>query len=141
MVLRPRPRPSSVNNPRSRVTRKPRLRAALTVADSGAADPKAALAAQGVAYVSFACDDPALFRLMFGAARPRSHPELRVAADAAYAVLVRRVAGFSPEAERDDLALACWSVVHGLASLLVDGQLRQLASPAERVTRLVLRNL
>jgi AcrR family transcriptional regulator len=121
-----------------------RLEATLSAADSGATDPRGALAAQGAAYVRFACDDPALFRLMFGAARPRNSPELGSAGDAAYAMLARRVASFCLESERDDVALTCWSVVHGLASLLVDGQLRQDTSPAmlaERVTRLVLRNV
>jgi AcrR family transcriptional regulator len=121
-----------------------RLRAMLSAADADAADPRGALVAQGVAYVSFACEDPALFRLMFGAAKPRNYPELRTAGDAAYAVLAGRVATLCRESERDDVALTCWSVVHGLASLLVDGQLRQDASPvmlAERVTRLVLRSL
>jgi AcrR family transcriptional regulator len=121
-----------------------RLRATLSTADSNAADAREALAAQGVAYVRFACEDPALFRLMFGAAQPRNYPELGAAGDAAYGVLAGRVASFCREAERADVALTCWSVVHGLASLLVDGQLRQDASPvmlAERVTRLVLRSV
>src|SRR5215467_9614279 len=38
----------------------------LTAATATAADPRAGLAALGVAYVLFACDQPNLFKLMFG---------------------------------------------------------------------------
>src|SRR5215471_8129307 len=42
------------------------LAARLTVATAKAADPRARLAAGGVAYVVFAHDEPSLFKLMFG---------------------------------------------------------------------------
>ncbi len=100
-----------------------RLAAELAAADAAAADPAGALADQAGAYIRFACRDPALFRLMFGAARPRGHPELQRAAGAAYAVLAGRVALMADADRRADLTLACWSLVHGMASLLVDGQL------------------
>jgi AcrR family transcriptional regulator len=118
------------------------LAARLAEADA-APDPANALVAQGVAYVRFACEDPSRFRLMFGAAQPQGYPDLRAAAGAAYAMLARRVAGLAEEGRRDDLTLACWSLVHGLASLLVDGQVQgcELAGGdmAERITRLLLR--
>ncbi len=118
--------------------------ARLAEADA-APDPADALAAQGAAYVRFACEDPARFRLMFGAARPAGYPDLYAAAGAAYAVLARRVASLVEESGRDDLTLACWSLVHGLASLLVDGQVPGCGladeAIAERLTRLLLRCL
>ena len=120
------------------------LAARLAEADT-APDPVDALVAQGVAYVRFACEDPDRFRLMFGAAQPAGHPDLRAAGGTGYAILARRVATLADESRRDDLTLACWSLVHGLASLLVDGQVPGcgLASEAmaERVTRLLLRCL
>ena len=114
----------------------------LAEADATGADAVAALSAQGAAYVTFACDDPALFRLMFGTARGAPHPALREAGGRAYSVLADRVAGMTSEAAREDMALAAWSLVHGLACLLVDGQLRDPAlKPADlaaRVTALLL---
>jgi hypothetical protein len=53
------------------------------------------------------------------------HPELCAAGDAAYAVLAERVAAETPAAaDRDARALGCWSLVHGLAMLLLDGRVR-----------------
>jgi AcrR family transcriptional regulator len=110
------------------------------------ADPLADLIAQGVAYVRFACEEPALYRLMFGPflRRFEDHPGLREAALATKAALTRAVAAAAPhadEAARQDVALACWSLSHGLASLLVDGRLTGVAAApeaiAERLTRVL----
>lgn len=111
----------------------------LAAADATASGPDA-LVVQGVAYVLFAWEEPALFRLMFGAAQPPDFPELHRVADEAYAVLAGRVAATVDEGDREDLALAAWSVVHGLACLLVDGQViardrEEVARLAERVAR------
>ena len=118
-----------------------RFRGALAAADASASEPADGLVAQGVAYVRFACDDPRLFKLMFGTAKPAGYPELSAAADAAYAVLAQRVATLVSEKERADLTLAAWSLVHGLASLLVDQQLPSTSVPealAVRISRLLL---
>lgn len=83
----------------------------------------------GVAYVHFAAEHPALFRLMFGAevARGRSRDgALRSASDGAFQVLLdgaRRLAPRAPDATVQQRAVAAWSVVHGLAGLLLDDQL------------------
>ncbi len=119
------------------------LAARLMKADGPADTAEAALVAQGVAYVQFACDDPALFRLMFGRNGSEAHAALHDAASRAYAVLAQRVAGMADATTRDDLTLAAWSLVHGLASLVVDGQLGGAASnPADlaaRISRLMFR--
>jgi len=90
----------------------------------------AAFAEMGVAYVGFAADHPALFRLLFGpeAAARQIHPEVSAAAETAFGGLLRmaREAGPGDEAEVRRRALSAWAVVHGLASLLVDGQLGPL---------------
>ena len=54
------------------------LTARLTAAVAGAPDPRAGLAALGVAYVLFARDEPSLFKLMFGPAieAKSAHPGL-----------------------------------------------------------------
>lgn len=118
-----------------------RLAAALRDADS-AGTPRAALKAQGVAYVAFACANSALFRLMFGAGSPTKTDDLARAGEAAFGVLAGRVGRPAPTAETKDRALASWALVHGLAMLAVDGQLGHFdAAPvalAERITRLAL---
>ena len=97
------------------------LRDALRQADAEAL-PGQALVAQAVAYVGYAVGRPALFRLMFGLKRLGAHPELMAAGGAAYAVLGDRIAAELPaEADREAHTLGCWSLVHGLASLVLDG--------------------
>lgn len=99
------------------------LRAALRATDD-AAPAGRALVEQAVAYVRYALENPALFRLMFGPKRLGAHPELTAAGEAAYAVLAARVVAQAPaNADRDALALGCWSLVHGLASLFLDGRI------------------
>ncbi len=99
------------------------LHAALAAADA-AVPPDQALTEQAVAYVHYAVANPALFRLMFGPRQPGAHPELMAAGEAAYAVLSQRVANQTPPgADREAQTLGCWSLVHGLASLFLDGRI------------------
>ena len=114
------------------------LRVVLRVADE-AAPAGQALVAQAVAYVRYATENPALFRLMFGPKRLGAYPELAAAGEAAYAVLAARVAAGTPaDADRDARALGCWSLVHGLASLFLDGRISdKTAAPDGDVTRRV----
>ena len=86
--------------------------------------------AMGRTYVRFALDNANLFRLMFSPQLRRDNrPGLRMAADAAYGTL-RYIAG----GHRLD-SIAAWSLVHGLAVLLLDGQIR--LGPDEDVDALV----
>ncbi|MFT3707407.1 MAG: TetR/AcrR family transcriptional regulator [Archangium sp.] len=101
-------------------------------------DPRAAFEACGRAYVTFAVENPASFRIMF---RPEltagaNRDAIDVVAGKSFAVLVAAVVrcqeaglakGFTPEA----LALTGWSTAHGLASLVVDGPLASKGDPAE----------
>ncbi len=98
------------------------LTARLRDADGGAAGADA-LIAQGVGYVRFAIEYPALFRLMFGPEQPCDYPELASALADCLGVLAGRVAKTVAEPLTADMTLACWSLVHGLASLAVDGRL------------------
>jgi AcrR family transcriptional regulator len=115
-----------------------RFREALVTADAVAPAGRA-LVAQAQAYVRFAMDNPALFRLMFGPMRLGLHPELCAAGDAAYAVLAARVAAETQAvADRAARALGCWSLVHGLAMLLLDGRVRdEMPGSIDDVTRRV----
>ena len=92
-----------------------------------ATEPPQRLLATGQAYVAFALEKSALFRLMFGPEIPdkASYPELWAAASEAFAVLTREVSrGQVTETQAFDRAVAAWSLVHGLATLLIDGQVR-----------------
>jgi AcrR family transcriptional regulator len=93
------------------------------------------LAAVAVAYVQFALQRPALFRVMFGEPCDRDSAE-RVAATAAIsayvgAIVQRAFPGADPEA----LSTAIWALVHGLAFLHLDGKLDNSnpAAVADRV--------
>jgi AcrR family transcriptional regulator len=93
----------------------------------GAAHPSPStpddLAAVAVAYVRFALEHPALFRMMFSEPCDSDSSE-RVAATTAIAeyvgALVRRA---FPSADPDALSTAVWALVHGLAFLHLDGKL------------------
>lgn len=87
-----------------------------------AAGPRDPLAAMGKTYVLFALENANLFRLMFSPRLKRdARPGLRMAADAAFDTL-RLVVGGEDRAGRIK-ALAAWAKVHGLAVLLLDGQI------------------
>jgi AcrR family transcriptional regulator len=109
---------------------------ALEDADNGAA-PETALLEQGVAYVRFACAQPALFRLMFGPPRQGTHVALKHDEAMAHSVLAARVAADTPAELRQARTLACWSVVHGLASLIIDGQIDITGTTPEALARTV----
>ena len=94
------------------------------------------LARVAIAYVQFALERPALFRIMFGEPCDRDNDE-RVAATAAISLYVRGIVGRTfPHADADALATAIWALVHGLAFLHLDGKL-DAPTPtavAERIT-------
>ena len=94
------------------------------------------LASVAIAYVQFALERPALFRIMFGEPCDRDNDE-RVAATAAVSHYVRAIVERSfPHADADALATAIWALVHGLAFLHLDGKL-DAGTPsvvADRVT-------
>ena len=127
------------------------LAARLTAAATGAADPRAGLAAQGVAYVLFACKQPSLFKLMFGPMieQKSGHPALDEAGSACFDALRRAVQVakfFDGESDVGDVSLACWSLVHGLSALIVDGRLAEhepgaAEAVATRLTRLLSESL
>jgi AcrR family transcriptional regulator len=92
-------------------------------------DPASQLTAAGLGYIDFALARPALFRLMFGSAKPDfASNDLHAAGEAAYDHLAAQVEAVG--GDLTDLA-AVWSVAHGLADLLMSGRLASLQqSPA-----------
>lgn len=105
-----------------------RLAAAQHAAADAAGGGKAGFAATGRAYVRFALANPALFRLIFtapqgavtGTATCNDEPEAMVFLRANAAALVGREGG-SRKAEIR--AVQAWALVHGLAMLMLDGQI------------------
>ena len=99
----------------------------------------AALRAVGLAYVQFAARRPSIYRLMFGPECDKAaHPGLMAAGHRALGVLVQAVrdaqaAGQVRPAPPEMVALAGWSLCHGLASLHTDGLLASsLSVPVEQ---------
>jgi AcrR family transcriptional regulator len=81
------------------------------------------LADVAVAYVRFALDRPALFRVMFGEPCDPTSPE-RVAATAAISAYVNAIAARTfPGTDPEAVGTAVWALVHGLAFLFLDGKL------------------
>ena len=107
------------------------------------ADPPDRIRALGVAYVLFAVEHPERFRLTFRPEMGTPFATLDEGTDAlpsdilVFRHLQRAVGdiGLSGRAQTHT-ALAAWALVHGLASLLVDGPLRPMASDLGRVRAL-----
>jgi AcrR family transcriptional regulator len=114
--------------------------------------PPQELRTLGEGYVAFAVQDPERYRLMFGSYRicNEPHTELVEAANACYRELQRVVQrGLDNEDLKQKpvevLTIAAWSIVHGLASLAIDGQLSDaapdLAELGDQVGRLLLEGM
>lgn len=92
-------------------------------------DPVAGFREQGLEYVRFALRNPGHFRVMFSPELGRAKnefPSVRAAGQASYEQLKRTLAacqerGLLNEVDLDATALAVWSAVHGIATLLLDG--------------------
>ena len=84
----------------------------------------------GEEYVRFALENPGHYRLMYGkeAITREDRPELREAADALFDELERIVQSYQRSGtikgqESRLQAYVAWGAVHGLASLLIEGQI------------------
>ena len=76
-----------------------------------------------VAYVRFALDRPAVFKLMFGQECDDSNDDRVRAAAELRALLADSLRDVFPGADHDSLAVALWALTHGLAFLHLDGKL------------------
>ena len=102
--------------------------------------------AMAIAYVEFAAENPAHFRVMFGRDVPdiNKHSALREAHDVTdglfrtgVAQVLEAAGKIGMEVNADHFTLMAWSLVHGLASLTVDGRVGDVgdatADPGEHV--------
>jgi AcrR family transcriptional regulator len=107
----------------------------LTAAHPSPSTPEQ-LASVAIAYVQFALERPALFRIMFGEPCDHDNDE-RVAATEAVSLYVRAIVERTfPQADTEAMATAIWALVHGLAFLYLDGKLDATTPSvvADRVT-------
>jgi AcrR family transcriptional regulator len=110
-------------------------------ADAGS-NPGKAVEAMGRAYVDFAIRHPAYFQVMFRAdAVPLDrYPEPRKLEDEAFGRLVEGIyKAFTdqPVEVRRKIAVAAWALVHGLATLILEGSLaRKVGIPKARQKQL-----
>lgn len=94
-------------------------------------DPLEFMAARGMAYVQFAVTYPAHFRVMFlpQLRQPGQFPSLWEVRQQVYlrleeALSLLKSRDLLSGADVGDIALTSWATVHGLATLIVDGQVR-----------------
>jgi AcrR family transcriptional regulator len=100
--------------------------------------PIEAIEAFGVLYVEFALARPGLFRLMFQGSPPTSDAEVLNDPSTVYGRFQKLVAAMVEPERLPDVALALWSLAHGLACLSLAGRIRGPAErPAERVRRIM----
>jgi AcrR family transcriptional regulator len=106
------------------------------VAAAGPRDGPSTLAAVGRGYVRFAVREPACFDVMFRIdALDASSRELVDATDQTYQLLVDtielcRLEGYLQDRDPALVAIAAWSIVHGLATLWISGWLEGRAGGA-----------
>lgn len=100
---------------------------------TASASPQETLGTLAVSYVGFALRRPALFHLMFGNECDEADSERVQASGRLHELLGAVVTRLFPAADATALALALWSVAHGLAFLHLDGKLRP--EPADEVER------
>lgn len=99
-------------------------------ARQAAPNPRARVEACGLAYVRFAVGSPARFKMMFRPELAAPSEEAAVARSSTPAldtlmgaIVEAQAAGLAPAGDPRPLVLTCWSAVHGLASLWLDGPL------------------
>ena len=110
--------------------------------NEGRPDPFVAFENVGRAYLAFAREEPAFYSAMFEAGLPfDGDPELREAADRAFAVLRRAADAFCARLPSDRrppalmMSLHLWALAHGIASLFAraDGGRRKLPMTPEEL--------
>jgi AcrR family transcriptional regulator len=105
-------------------------RAAAEAAGGG----KAGFAATGRAYVRFALANPALFRLIFASpALEAAKAQGALASEAAMMLRANAAAATGGGDAAGVGAIQAWSLVHGLAMLMLDGQIAQDEALIDRV--------
>jgi AcrR family transcriptional regulator len=117
-----------------------RKRSMAAVAEKGEGTLEA-IVAMGRAYVAFAVDETAVFRLMFGQQPSLKHADrVHDTGEDCFANLIDQIALYCKRnkvrGDPQEIALRLWTFVHGAASLLIDGDYEGVA-PQIDVDRLI----
>lgn len=100
-----------------------------------------AMRARALAYIRFALRRPAIFKLMFASdISGRAHAELGDAARTGFFALRAALTGGATDRAANDAALAAWAFVHGIAHLIIDGQVPP-ALAADRTPEALARDI
>jgi AcrR family transcriptional regulator len=116
-----------------------RLREAIAESVNGV-EPAMRLEAIGVAYVRFARHNPSQFRVMFGSqvGDKRRYPTLMQADQSVFDLLSESIrsaqdpGGLAP-ADPARMGMIAWSMLHGVAALVVDGQMERAGVRDEQI--------
>ena len=118
----------------------------LSAATEAASEPQAQVIELGRAYVRWAVTHPDHYQVMFGAEITKAdHPALAVAAERAFGDLLEAIArcqeaGIIRGKDPREIAGPLWSLVHGVASLAIGGDLRAVGidqDPQDMVSGIV----
>jgi AcrR family transcriptional regulator len=111
------------------------LRLAKANDQAASTGPRKTLMQSGTAYVGYAIEHPGVFRIMFRreVCDASRFPAARAASERAHQELLRLVALLHAGTQDEALTTTYWSLVHGLAGLIIDGPL------AEQLTTLAAR--
>jgi AcrR family transcriptional regulator len=106
-------------------------------------DPRRQLLEAAWAYLQFAMDETDHFRIALSGAveQEKNYPALVEASQAGFSAIIQMVEacqakGILAEGPADAVAVSVWSLVHGLASLIVEGQI-----PHSLLDRMSVRDL
>lgn len=120
-----------------------RLSRCLLPVVSRGGNPAERLTAGAIAYVRFALDNPAHYRVMFGprVANPKDHAGLRVASESTYELFRSTVAegarALGSQELGETFALTSWSMLHGVASLLIEKRMGMTGLPPRPPDQLI----
>jgi AcrR family transcriptional regulator len=103
-------------------------------------EPKNGVEAIGISYVRFARENPSQFRVMFGSqvGDKRRYPSLVQADQAVFDLLSRTIAaaqltGDIGMGDPARMGMVAWSMLHGVAALVVDGQMERAGVRDEQI--------
>jgi len=101
-------------------------------------DPEAHLQAIGRAYIAFAMRHRGVYQLMFSdEIQKHEHPELHEIAERAFDSLQQHVMALNPNLNARAATVTVWGMVHGIAHLILDSQLKHYDEDDPTHTKLV----
>ena len=119
-----------------------------TVSDANSSDPPRMLVEVAYAYLTFALDSPASFKVMFSGIleQEKAYPDFVANSKKSFELLVLLVekcqaAGLLKAGDADQLAVSVWSLVHGFTALLLERQIPGTIRDRSELTVLLCQTL